>query len=58
MRPPTKEGQVNPKIMKLIVKGALGLAVSATIGTMIKTEKNIGVHIDEYFNSKVSSTSN
>ena len=49
---------MNPKIMKLIVKGALGLAVSATIGTMIKTEKNIGVHIDEYFNSKVSSTSN
>lgn len=37
------------KIAKLVVKGVIGLAVSAAIGTMIKTEKAVGTAIDEYF---------
>lgn len=37
------------KLAKFAVKGALGLVVSAAIGSLIKTEKSIGSVIDDYF---------
>lgn len=39
----------NPKLMKAIVKGALGFLVSAGVGYAIKAEKKLAVQIDEYF---------
>ena len=44
-------------IAKFAVKTAIGMTVSLAIGTLIKTEKSIGIKIDEYFApSKESST--
>lgn len=40
---------MNEKLVKMIVKGALGLAVSALIGQMIKAEKEIEKRIDDYY---------
>lgn len=40
---------MNPKLAKLLVKGALGLAVSAAIGYTIKMENKLGERIDEHF---------
>jgi hypothetical protein len=42
------------KVAKFAVKAALGLTVSAAIGSMIKLEKSIGTHIDELFNKSDS----
>lgn len=52
---PTKGNFVNQqKIVKIVVKGALGLGVSALIGATIKTESKIGDVIDQYFASKTT----
>lgn len=40
---------MNPKLTKLIVKGALGFGISAVIGYTIKMEKRIEERIDEHF---------
>lgn len=40
---------MNPKLAKLIVKGALSIGVSAVIGYMIKMEKEIESRIDEHY---------
>ena len=40
---------MNEKLVKMIVKGALGLTVSAVIGYMIKAEKEIEKRIDDYY---------
>lgn len=40
------------KIIKIVVKGALGLGVSALIGATIKTENKIGAVIDTFFENK------
>jgi hypothetical protein len=44
------------KITKMLVKGALGLTVSAAIGAMIKTEKSIGLKIDELWKNNQTPT--
>lgn len=43
---------MNPKLMKLIIKGALGFGISALIGYTIKMEKLAEGRIDEHFDSK------
>lgn len=45
-------------VARLVVKGALGLAISASIGYAIKAEKFLGVRIDEYFTPPVTVTEN
>lgn len=40
---------MNPKLVKFVVKGALGLIVSAAIGYTIKAEKMIEKRIDDHF---------
>lgn len=40
------------KIAKFAIKAGLGLAVSFTIGTMIKLEKSVGVKIDDLWTNK------
>lgn len=42
------------KIAKIVVKGVLGLGVSALIGTTIKAETKVGDAIDAYFQSKTA----
>lgn len=44
------------KVAKFVVKGVIGITVSAAIGSMIKMEKGVGLKIDEYFNSKQTPT--
>lgn len=39
-----------PTVITFVLKGALGIAVSAVIGTMIKAERKAEERIDEYFN--------
>jgi hypothetical protein len=48
---------MNPKLMKIIVKGAFGLAISAVIGYTIKMEKKADERIDDYFDSKAQQES-
>lgn len=45
---------MNPKLTKLVVKGALGFAISAVIGYTIKMEKQIEERLDEHFDSKAA----
>jgi hypothetical protein len=40
---------MNPKLQKLILKGAVGFAISAVIGYTIKMEKHIEQRIDDHF---------
>jgi hypothetical protein len=40
---------MNPKLAKLIVKGATGLLFSAFIGYTIKVEKKVEEQIDDYY---------
>jgi preprotein translocase subunit Sss1 len=50
---PTKERRpVNPKLTKMVVKGAIGLCVSGMIGYMIKLEKKVDDKIDEHYDAK------
>ena len=39
-------------IAKSLVKGGIGIAVSALIGAMIKLEKNVDTRIDAHFAAK------
>jgi hypothetical protein len=43
---------MNPKLMKFLVKGAIGLAFSAAIGYTIKLEKKVEGAIDEHYENK------
>ena len=45
-------------IARLLVKGAVGLVVSAGIGYAIKGEKALGIKIDEYFAKATDITAN
>jgi hypothetical protein len=40
---------IKPKLMKVAAKGALGLAVSALIGYVVKLELRVEERIDEHF---------
>jgi len=44
---------MNEKLVKMIVKTALGAATSALIGYMVKVEKKAQVKIDEYYDEKI-----
>ena len=43
---------MNPKLMKMLVKGALSLTVASAIGYTIKLEKKAEERIDEHFENK------
>ena len=43
---------MNPKLMKMLVKGALSLTVASAIGYAIKLEKKADDAIDEHFDAK------
>jgi hypothetical protein len=43
---------MNPKLMKMLVKGALSLTVASAIGYTIKLEKKAEERIDEHFEAK------
>lgn len=45
---------MNPKLVKLVVKGAIGLGTSVLIGTVIKTESKLGDVIEDYYKNKKS----
>lgn len=49
---------MNPKLMKLIVKGAIGLAFSAAIGYTIKLEKAVEERIDDHFDESTDDQEN
>ena len=42
----------NPKLAKMIVKGAASLIISVTLGYTYKTGKKIDERIDEYYAAK------
>jgi hypothetical protein len=48
----TKGRIVNPKLTRIIVKVSLGIAVSAMIGTLIKSEREIVDKLDELWAAK------
>jgi hypothetical protein len=43
---------MNPKLVKLLVKGALSLTVASVIGYTIKLEKKAEERIDEHFENQ------
>lgn len=43
---------MNPKLAKMIVKGALGFGISALIGYTIKMEKKIEERVDQHYDAK------
>lgn len=43
---------MDPRLAKLVVKGALGVAVSTVIGFMIKAEHHVDDRIDEHYDKK------
>lgn len=43
---------LSPKIVKIVIKTALGFGVSALIGYTIKMEKLVEEHIDGHFETK------
>lgn len=43
---------MNPKLVKMIVKGVIGLTFSSAIGYAIKMEKKIEDRIDEHYDSE------
>jgi hypothetical protein len=43
---------MNPKLVKMLVKGALSLTVATAIGYTIKMEKKAEERIDEHFEAK------
>ena len=42
------------KLARFGVKAAIGALGSFAIGTLIKTEKSVGLRVDEYFKLKTS----
>jgi hypothetical protein len=52
VRPLSKGILVNPKLMKMLVKGALSLSVASLIGYTIKLEHKAEERIDEHFENK------
>lgn len=45
---------MNPKLMKLLVKGTLSISVATVIGYTIKMEKKAEERIDEHFENQVN----
>lgn len=42
---------VNPKLMKLVVKGLLSISIATAIGYTIKMEKKAEERIDDYYDA-------
>ena len=43
---------MNPKLIKLVITGVIGLGTSALIGSIVKTEIKLGEAIGEHFTKK------
>lgn len=49
---------MNQKLIKMVVKGALGFGVSALIGYTMKAERKIEERIDKHFDEKTEQQDN
>lgn len=53
---PTKGFNVNPRVVKLGIKLALGFATSAVVGYTIKAEKDLQARVEDHYASKPEET--